>query len=296
MSSIDPGAFNDPALKRAIQRVWGQETAPVELRRRVAEMLQSGGATSGMTWSSGATAVADEQSSAVDRASEALRRRRSPFWGRHPLFGVGAAAAALLLGMGSVAAVLMKDRPTATALQLPPEFTQKLIKTHDNCSALADHHLLSGVSPNDFQQIATRINGELHVPVASEPIAEWQFYGANICPVGLNKSGHLVYHRGESALSLFTLPTSALPAASLPSAKNQATFDKTVDGRAIAGFVQGSAVYFVVAHRKDGSTVAAADVDAIRDKLRREMNAIASGPDQNVPPAQVAAIFARIVR
>lgn len=303
MSSIDPSAFNDPALKRAIQRVWGQETAPVELRRRVAELLHTGATTtSGMTYSSGATAVADEQSpssSAVDRASEALRRRRNPFWGRHPLFGVGAAAAAILLGMGSVAAVLMKDRPaasTAAALQLPPEFAQKLIKTHDACSGLADHHLLAGVSsPDDFQQIAGRLQGELHVPVVSEPLPDWQFNGANICPVGLNKSGHLVYHRGESALSLFTLPTSALPAAALPSAKNQATYDTTVNGRAIAGFVQGGAVYFVVAHSKNGS-IAASDVDAIRDKLRREMTAVAGGADHTLTPTQVATIFARVVR
>jgi hypothetical protein len=267
----------------------------------VAELLHNGATTtSGMTFSSG-TAVADQTSSgAVDRASEALRRRRNPFWGRHPLFGVGAAAAAILLGMGSVAAVLMKDRPGTTttasaALQLPPEFAQKLIKTHDMCSGLADHHLLPGVSPNDFQQIAGRFQEKLHVPAVSEPLPDWQFNGANFCPVGLNNSGHLVYHRGESALSLFTLPAAALPASALPHAKNSATYDATVNGHAIAGFVQGGAVYFVVANDKNGS-IATADVDAIRDKLRREMSAVAGGADQTLAPAQVAAIFARVVR
>src|SRR5437016_879963 len=39
MNEIDPGQFDDPALKAAVREVLGGETAPLSLRQRVAEQL-----------------------------------------------------------------------------------------------------------------------------------------------------------------------------------------------------------------------------------------------------------------
>lgn len=285
MSSTDLRSFDDPALKRAIQRVWGQQTAPAELRRRVAGMVRESG---GMTLdpSSSADVSGGTISPGVaDRASDALRRRNS-MWGRKPLFGV-AAAAVVLAGVGSTAAILLNHGPER---QLAGELGKKLVFRHEQCCQLDNHHLLP-TPKDDYERTANELRNQLGHPVLARPIGpEWRFRGAAPCPVTLTmKSGHLVYTRGNDSISLFSLPPAFLPAA-----KPQTTYDAIADGHPIAGFAQGNALFFLVASSPSKS-LTESQLRSIRDQLRGEVVAAAKGMDGNIPPAQVAAILGRIL-
>src|SRR4051812_25654599 len=98
---------DDPAMRMALRRALGSETAPPALRSRVEAMLE------------------------VERRKEQTRARA--LW-RRPAFSMVAAAAVVLVGLGI--AFLLVNRPS----EIPQYFADAMVTTHQQCSALGDHH------------------------------------------------------------------------------------------------------------------------------------------------------------
>src|SRR5437762_132670 len=121
MTRFDENEFDDPGLKAAIQRSCAGETAPRELRRKVSERFTAG--------------------AAID-----YEPRRRTSW-RNSRLVAFAAAAAIVLAVGSVAWQIRSMYPAASNRAyshklIPPSLLADILKTHDACAALGDHHLV----------------------------------------------------------------------------------------------------------------------------------------------------------
>jgi hypothetical protein len=173
------------------------------------------------------------------------------------LFGLAAAAVVLLaVGYFSVRSV------TTTKSDLREDVAASFVQTHDGCCKYKDHHFLKGVAPNDFTAIGKTLAVSLNVPVISIPVSGWQFEGAGKCPVWGHPSGHLLYRRGDQTLSIFTISASDMGIK-----PGDRSFDATVKGHYLSGFIRGNGMYCVLVYAPDGS-LTAGDARQLRDHLR----------------------------
>src|SRR2546426_505740 len=131
--SMPDDEFDDPTLRSAVRRACtGPGTAPPALRRRV-EVLLVG--------STGAAEVTTRP------------RRGWPVWmGASPARTLAAAAACFLaVGVAVVqiwATFGPQPGPTPVArVSFPVSAAVEMIRTHDNCARLPDHHLVPGNDP-----------------------------------------------------------------------------------------------------------------------------------------------------
>ena len=264
-------AFEDPALREALRRAWGGELAPAALRDRVTRALReepSAPVLGGARWRIGS-------------------------------IGRLAAAAVVLLAVGGVAgyfAGVFRDggpssRPVSNlpvGSRIPLTLATQLADVHLHCSAAPDHHGMASAGTDDFQIIATRLRSQLHHPVLVCPAGNpdgagpWKFRGAAVCSVGEQPAGHLVFVRGQAAVSVFSLPAGVCP---LLSVNDQC--ESRARNCDVAAFRQGEGFFCVVGSSADGS-LTREQVRGLRDRLRP--NVIAAGNDS--PPAGRAA-FAR---
>lgn len=254
MTPERPPRFDDPALRSAVRRVWGGESAPPELRSRVESLLEQ--------------ARAEEQQAAdgVIRVAPSLWRSRA---------GLGmAAAAAVVLGVGIAAFQMSRPRgmtviAQATPAALPADLGERLVRRHDICvrNAPHDHHHFTTAPKDDFKAIARGMSGELKHPVVATAMGhDWDFRGAAVCPVGQTKSAHLVYARGDAFVSVFSLPASAV--SNFPDHQD---CDAALAGHPVAGFVESGAFYCVVGSTGGKTPIDLQQVRAIRDQLRSDV-------------------------
>src|SRR3954454_18765723 len=153
---------DDPVLRHAVRRALGSETAPPALRGRIEAML--------------ATELRKEQTKA------------KVFW-RRPAFSMVAAAAVLLIGLGIAYQIVNRET------EAPKFFADAMVVTHDNCTALSDHHLLSGVSNNaNVDELRKKLREQLPHPVLVAMLGEgWQFQGAGVCQISGVPTSHLLF-------------------------------------------------------------------------------------------------------
>jgi hypothetical protein len=162
--------FEDPQLKKAVQRVWCAGRAPQGLRDRVEKIVDP---------------------------SYACR------CGRMTAMAITLAAVIAAAGF----TWMHSSAPIAFANVSPPENAiAGLIRTHDYCCKAADHHLVPDIAANDFPTIGRKFSSDLKVPVISTALPNWQFAGAGGCPVWGHESAHLLYRSGVQRLSIFSLP------------------------------------------------------------------------------------------
>lgn len=243
MSDRQSDNFDDPALKSAIRRVWGKETAPPLLAQRIRAAAQSG--------------------------PRGWMLRPIP---RSWLVGV-AAAAVIVVGIG----IYYSQRPAPSpngggivtpANELQATLADQLVDRHEKCCAVSDHHM-PGFSHDDFPLMGKQLTTVLGFPVLAVDLkGNWNFHGASICPVGPTqiRSGHLVFERGDRTfVSIFSLPKNYDSCRTAPFEMQQ------IDAKhPMAGFLTASAFYCIVGSSKDGS-LTLDDVRSIRDQLRSDV-------------------------
>lgn len=214
MAPIEPNSFDNPALKDAVRRVWGGETAPAPLRQRV-EAMGLGGAVG---------------PAGPVLASGAVRRRGIGAAVRHPWSIYGLAAAAMVL-VGFVLASRLNEGPrtewaggrsvqySTNAMQvLPASVAKGIVDVHDRCRQnYPDHQQFKDVPREDFESLRRRLENELGFPVLAAPLdageGGWDFRGGAICPVENHRASHLVFVRKGQIVSVFSLPRESCPGA-----------------------------------------------------------------------------------
>jgi hypothetical protein len=182
-----------------------------------------------------------------------LPRRRSPIiWFA---WSVAAIAAMFVLSVGIKSLLIHPTAPPPTAVTLnnppatpvavlPAAFESALVKSHDRCCHVTNHHHLPAPI-NDDAAIASAMRVKLKQPavlMARPTDAGWNFLGAAICPVGGVPAGHLVFVKDDEVISVFTLPATA--AASV--ATDGAHFEATADGHSIAAFARDGGLFCLV--------------------------------------------------
>lgn len=141
----------------------------------------------------------------------------------------------------------------------PMTIAVSMVKAHDNCAKLSDHHLLEG---NDFTALAAKLTQEQGVPVFAANLGDgWTFKGAGLCESDGKRAAHLIYVKGTQTISVFTSRSSK------SGGKGRSSYHrKTLQGHPIAGFVNQGAFYLVVGSSTDNS-LTAQDLDPIVDQL-----------------------------
>ena len=250
----DPMKFDEPGLKAAVRRAWGNESAPASLRQRI------------------------EGLAAQERA-DVIRVDRSA-WRRRARVALMSAAAVLLVGVGIYLRQMNEQKPStlvasAATQPLPAELGTQLVSRHDFCTTAApeNHHFFVAAPKSNFKAISQKMGEQLNHSVAAASIGkEWDFRGASICLVGSARSAHLIYASGDAFVSVFSLPSTCIG----ESCRNYPT-ELAMDGHPMAGFVQDGAFYCVVASTAGKTLVSLEEVRTLRDHLRESV--VARGKD-----------------
>lgn len=199
--------FDDPALKAAIRKAIGNETAPASLRNRV---------------------------------SAALRREAAPpFWLSRRVRAY-ALAACMIIGIGLLAVMLLprKEPP------VPDWFADAMISTHDTCKTLTNHALLADVSITDLPALRQRLQELLGHPALVAMLDDgWAFKGAGTCQVRDVPAAHLLFSRGQDTISIFSISAKLLYS---NASSDGMTYSQTRNGHELAGFVYGGAIHCLV--------------------------------------------------
>jgi hypothetical protein len=238
MSSNVNDPQDDPKLKSAVKRCWMSDCAPAGLRRKIEQILATEGALD---------SVAAGRRSGAARSSAG---RRKALWSL-------AMAASVFLVFG-----YFFFHPSRSDAALPDYVATAFVQTHDRCCRHADHHFLKGVPPDDFAAISKKLSTDLSVPVISTSMDGWTFTGAGPCPVWGHESAHLMYRKGNLALSVFTIPIT-----DLNMKPGDAMFATSVEGHNISAFIKGNGLYCVVESATDGSN-SPGDTRQMRDHLK----------------------------
>jgi hypothetical protein len=230
--------LDDPTLKEAIRRAFpAAESAPPRLRQRVEAMLATGAVAS----------IASAAGRNGHDAGSGLRRPSRAWWAGESPKKTAVVAALVLIAVGFMVFQIWDEfgggaaRPVyAGTTTLTDSFAASLVRAHDNCAKLPDHHLVPGTDPAAMKKQLTQTEG---VNVAAVDLAPaWQFKGAGICTVdGATKAAHLLYARGRDMISVFSMP-----AVSGCGRGGMEAYQKIVQNHRIAGIFANGAVYCIV--------------------------------------------------
>ena len=225
MSKEDDLFEDDPALRSAVRRALGGETAPADLRRRVEAML-----------------VAAPAAAAASGTSRPPLRLRWPAWMGESPYKTLAAAVVAFLAIGLMfyqSGVFEGGRHANTAphVEFPLSVAQDMVKVHEatakaNLSATgADTALATKLTQTEGFTVATLNNA-----------AGWQFKGGEESTIGTSKGAQLLYGNNEQLVSVFSVrgPDHC-------NGGNSDIYRGTINGHPVTGFVQEGVVYAVVA-------------------------------------------------
>jgi hypothetical protein len=211
--------FDDPALKVALRRSLGQETAPVGLRDRLKNL-------------SIAAPIQDQ--------------KPIPLFHRSPLYRF-AVAAVLVIGFGGLAYQVwqMNKSPYEKSLALSDDLYKAMTTTH---SARANQS--AGNDTVSALALASSLGGQIQRPVFVADLTKdgWTFKGGAVRQVGQFQAAQLFFTKGNSSISVFSLP-----AAAAPSARDGEQYDKLFNGSPIAGFTHSGGLYCIVGASTDDS-------------------------------------------
>jgi hypothetical protein len=254
--------FEDPALKAALKRACGQETAPPALRARIQ------------------AALAAEQASAWKRAAHPPRS-----WRNSPLVGL-AAAAIILLSFAWVYTQYIGGPGGDLNVNLPQALAQAMIKTADQGTAGVESNLAANAASPDYAALKQKLEAQLNHPALAASIgADWKLASAGMTQIAGVPASELVFTRGDQSVSLFSVSGARFYAT-----QEGSQYDQVEAGHAIAGFVHKGTVHCVVGQKN----VSAKEIGKIRDGLRKVFadardgstgSAGACGGAPSIPPA-----------
>jgi len=264
MSDQEFKSFNDPSLRTAVRRVWGDERAPRELRQQIAALCTSSG----------------KRGSRANSEPFSMRIRST-------LYGL-AAAAVFILAVGIAFADWSGGgrRPLRAprVVALPGNMATNLFARHD-ADEKAKKHQFAGINQTDFNTMSKELGSQLGFPVlaTSLPGNGWRFHGASICTVGKIVTAHLIFDRqGKQYISLFSMPVGEV-SGSGPGCD----YTEVAQNHVMAGFATSVGFYCVVGSSSDDS-MTVEEVRTIRDELKPIMVNVAPAPD-----SQLAVILPR---
>jgi hypothetical protein len=234
--------FDDPALRAAVRRAVGEESAPPSLRAKVAFVMSSAAA---------AEAASPDTSPSI---AAPARRGGRVLINRTRLRNV-AAAACVVIAFGFLAWQVRQEFFPASPYRgigtgpdiasIPAETVLDVLRAHDRCAKLADHHLIPGGTPEVVRDTLTRQGGVNAVATSLD--AGWEFKGAGLCQVGNARAAHLLFVRRDEYVSIFSL------AAPDDCGHGGGCYRDTVENHPVAGFRRGSALYCIVGSGPNGS-------------------------------------------
>lgn len=232
--------FEDPALKAALKRVAGGETAPAHLRARVAAAIDS-------------ARRADATKSAL---TSAVKRD----WRNNPLVGL-AAAAMLIIAIGLIYNHFreQEDR-TYAGVTLPTNLTRMMVVNADAGADALDSNLLAGVSSPELPILAASLKQQLNHPVMVGSLGpDWKLSAAGISRFGDVPAAQLVFTKGDRKVSLFSFA-----GAKFYTTREGLSYEQAEGKHAIAGFVQDGIVHCLVGDEQ----MSLKQMAKLRDKLR----------------------------
>lgn len=226
----DKPQFDDPALQSAVKRALGNETAPRQLRERV------------------------ERALAGERARPVRLLR--------PLAGV-AAAAVLFIGFSVAYHMLWASREKPVAQW----FAAAMVVSHDQCSALPDHHLIAPDAPNDLGAVRERLKSQLNHALLVTSLGDgWTFAGAGVCNIGSAPAAHMLFKRGDQTISIFSIPVANL--AYSESVPDGTSYSQIEQSHPVSGFIQNGAVHCLVG----SSGLSLREITRLREAVRGQVS------------------------
>jgi hypothetical protein len=273
MSSEDENQFDDPALKAAVRRTAAREAAPPQLRTRMQSLLAAEAAAADGDGLAADTSGASSPAPPASPASTSSRRRRlvidRSFW------RTAAVAAAVLLVVGWVGYRVREEffpaHPFATSaggnqlMAIPASLVLDLVRAHDACAKLADHHKVPGDDPEKLRE---KLTADAGVNASTVSLGgDWKFRGAGICQVGQRPAAHLQFVRGDEFVSIFSM------AATDECGYGDEPYSDIVEKHPVAGFRRGQALYCVVA----SAATRALNRESIEPVLQKVQGSLAAG-------------------
>ncbi len=238
-SPVQP--FDDPALKAALRRSLDRESAPAALRDRIKGLAA-------------ASAAAEPENKPI------------PMFRRSPLYRF-AVAAILIIGFGGLGYQIwkMNQSPYDQTIVFTAALYQEMIDAHNGRKDNS-----AGDSITTFAA-APSLGGQLKrsVFVADLTKEGWTFKGGSVRKVGSDQAAQLYFTKGKSAISVFSLPKSAVP-----TAQDEQTYDAVQNGAAIAGFTRGDGLFCIVETSQEGPLT---DSQGVRAMLEAHKGEISKG-------------------
>ncbi len=261
--------FEDPALKRAVSRVFPAMKVPEALRNRIVAAMK---ATEDERTVMPVAVVGNHSPHAIDSASGTMRIHPQAMTtsGWSTMLPGMAIAASMLISIG-----LMVYFLSSSAQAMPEKFQAAAVARHDGCCKASDHHL-PVIRTASYREIGRFLKQELQHPVLAADLTRegWQFSGAAICPISGIATAHLLFRKGSETLSVFSLPAAALPSLT----QHQSYRGTTPDGHSIIVRAEDGALYCLVGHGIPGE-LTVDHLDSIFDKHSSEATvAEATGP------------------
>ncbi len=260
MKYSDELIFEDPALKLALKRAVPVLKTPEHLRDRIRLALKEGDETPILPMVVGgnhAFAVPNGLSSGTMRINPQTMSAN----GWSTMLPGLAIAASMLVTIGLTAFFL-----SGSAQAMPKVFEAAAIARHEHCCGAPDHHL-PVIRTASYPEIGRYLKQELHHPVLAADLSHegWQFSGASICPIAGIDTAHLLFRKGTETLSVFSLPTSAIPSLT----QHQTYHGTTEDGHSVIVRAEDGALYCLVGHSLPGE-LTVDQLDGIFDKHSAE--------------------------
>jgi hypothetical protein len=236
-SPVQP--FDDPALKAALQRSLGRESAPAALRERI----------KGMT--AAAPAPLPEP-------------KPIPLFRKSPLYRL-AVAAIVIIGFGGLGYRIWQMNH--------PVYDPGVVFTSALYQEMLDAHLARKTNPSGdtvtILAAATHLADSIGRPVFVADLTKdgWTFKGGAVRKVGSDQAAQLYFTKGKSAISVFSLPASVVP-----TARDGQSYDTVFSGAAIAGFTQGKGLFCIVETSEEGPLSSADTVKAMLEAHKGEIS------------------------
>jgi len=265
MSEYDGQQFDDPGLKAALKRLYGQERAPDALRARVLARLSEAAAPSEVT----------PAPSEVTPAPAARPATASPAFWRRPRFAYAAVAAVLLVGAAGLVYRVYFTPPGGT-VTVADATLAGMVKTHEACCHLESHQQYPQLG-EDFPRLGGVMGKRLAHPVLAANLKGdgWTYRGAAICQVKGEPCAHLLFERDGRWVSVFSVK--GLTKGDGPVA------GATIDGHPIRGFVRDGVLCAIVGRTSQGTTEA--ELEQLLEKHKAEVFAPAATARRQTPPA-----------
>lgn len=218
--TTEPESREQMRLRAALHRALGGERAPEGLRAQIAQSLRG--------------------RREPERPRVIAKHRASHFSARR------AVAAGIVLAISAATFFVVRSQARPTEIADP--IAQAIIFRHDSC-ARQSVHAVSGVALDDLDQLEAKLQERLKYPVLVANLDDgWKLVGGAFCPVRNSLTAHLLYKRGDEALSIFSIDGKLFS-----SPADGTHYQSTESRHAMSAFVRSQTVYCVVLNDANGN-------------------------------------------